>query len=99
MPLVVNDEATARRCRARVQALLGADKVTALPVDTVSEDFSQYSQRVPGCFIGIGTGAPGADFHPLHSDRFFPADEVLPVGAAVFAEMVMGLLKETEDEG
>ena len=99
MPLVVNDEATARCCRARVQALLGADKVTALPVDTVSEDFSQYSQRVPGCFIGIGTGAPGADFHPLHSDRFFPADEVLPVGAAVFAEMVMGLLKETEDEG
>lgn len=94
IPLVVNDGPTARVCRAQAEALLGPENVTELPVDTVSEDFSLYGQRVPACFIGVGVGVPGAAFHPLHSDRFFPADEVLPLGAAVYAQMALGLLKE-----
>ena len=94
MPLVVNDEETARICRAQAGALLGVENVTALPVDTVSEDFALYGQRVPACFIGIGTGQPGEAFHSLHSDRFFPSDRILPLGAAVFAQMARGLLEE-----
>ena len=94
MPLVVNDPETARICRARAEGLLGPEQVTALPVDTISEDFALYAQRVPGCYIGIGTGTPGAAFHPLHSDRFFPGDDLLPLGATVFAQMALGLLNE-----
>ena len=96
IPLVMNDPETARICRGRAQALVGEDRVTALPVDTISEDFSQFTQRLPGCYIHIGTAEPGAAFHPLHSDRFCPSDRLLPLGAAVFAEMAMGLLKEGE---
>ena len=96
MPLVVNEVHTAQVCRERAIALLGAEQVTELPVDTISEDFALYGERVPACYIGIGTAQPGADFHPLHSDRFFPSDELLPLGAAVFAEMAMGLLNEEE---
>ncbi len=98
IPPVVNDELTARICRSRAEGLLGADRVTELPVDTISEDFSFYGQRVPGCYIGIGVGGPGGAFAPLHSDRFFPADELLPLGAAVFAEMAFGLLQEGRAE-
>lgn len=98
MPLVVNEAHTAQVCRERAKALLGAEQVTGLPVDTVSEDFARFGERVPACYIGIGTAQRGADFHPLHSDRFFPSDELLPLGAAVFAEMAMGLLNE-EAEG
>ena len=94
IPLVVNDDHTARVCRDRVEGLLGADRVTVLPVDTVSEDFAWFAQQCPGCFIGVGTAEPETDFYPLHSDRFFPDDRLLPVGAAVFAEMAMGLLRE-----
>ena len=94
MPLVVNDPETARICRAKAEGLLGPEQVTALPVDTISEDFALYAQRVPGCYIGIGTGTPGAAFHPLHSDRFFPGDDLLPLGATVFAQMALGLLNE-----
>ena len=97
MPLVVNDEGTTEICRARATALLGADRVTVLPVDTVSEDFSVFAQQVPGCFIHVGTRAPGTDFYPLHSDRFCPSDELLPLGAAIYAEMAMGLLHEREE--
>ena len=97
MPLVVNDEGTAEICRARATALLGADRVTVLPVDSVSEDFSVFAQQVPGCFIHVGTRAPGTDFYPLHSDRFCPSDELLPLGAAIYAEMAMGLLHEREE--
>ena len=96
IPLVVNEPETARICRERARTLLGAEQVTELPVDTVSEDFSLYAQRIPACFIGIGTGAPGAEFHPLHSQRFFPSDDLLPLGATVFAEMALGLLNDTE---
>lgn len=35
--------------------------------------------------------------HALHSDRFYPSDELLPLGAAVFAEMALGLLNEEEN--
>ena len=92
MPLVVNDDGTARICRARAEALLGAENVTELPVDTISEDFALYAQRAPGCYIGVGVGEPGAALHSLHSDRFCPSDRLLPLGAAVFAEMALGLL-------
>lgn len=94
IPLVVNEANTAQICRAGAEALLGAAQVTELPVDTISEDFSIYSQRMPACFIGIGTAEPGAEFHSLHSDRFFAADDLLPLGATVFAEMALGLLQE-----
>ena len=94
IPLVTNDPETARICRGRAQALVGADRVTTLPVDTISEDFSQFTRRLPGCYIHIGTAEPEAPFHPLHSDRFCPDDRLLPLGAAVFAEMAMGLLNE-----
>ena len=98
MPLVMNDPKTARICRARMEALLGAEQVTALPVDTIAEDFALYAQRVPGCYMGIGTGTPKAEFHPLHSDRFFPADNLLPLGATVFAEAALALLNGDEEE-
>ena len=96
MPLVVNDDGTARICRARAEALLGAENVTELPVDTISEDFALYAQRAPGCYIGVGVGEPGAALHSLHSDRFCPSDRLLPLGAAVFAEMALGLLDGEE---
>ena len=98
MPLVMNDPKTARICRASAEALLGAEQVTALPVDTIAEDFALYAQRVPGCYMGIGTGTPKAEFHPLHSDRFFPADDLLPLGATVFAEAALALLNGDEEE-
>lgn len=94
MPLVVNDEDTTRVCRERIRSLLGEENVTALPVDTISEDFSLFAQRVPGCYVGVGTAEPGADFYPLHSGRFFPSDSLLPLGATVYAEMALGLLNE-----
>ena len=97
IPLVVNEVKTAHICRARAEALLGKEQVTELPVDTISEDFSLYGQRMPACFIGIGTAAPGAAFYPLHSHRFLPEDELLPLGATVFAEMALGLLNDGEE--
>ena len=93
IPLVENDPALAAFCRERTKALLGGDRVTALPVDTISEDFSQYSRLVPGCFIGVGTTPPGEPFHSLHSSRFYPSDALLPLGATVYAETAIGLLR------
>ena len=96
IPLVMNEAKTAGICRASAQRLLGAENVTALPVDTISEDFAIYGQRVPACFIGIGTTETGADFHSLHSDRYFAPDSLLPLGATVYAQMALDLLEEEQ---
>ena len=93
---MMNEAKTAGICRASAQRLLGAENVTALPVDTISEDFAIYGQRVPACFIGIGTTEPGADFHSLHSDRYFAPDSLLPLGATVYAQMALDLLEEEQ---
>lgn len=97
MPLVVNDEGTAQVCRTCARTLLGDEQVTELPVDAISEDFALFAQRVPGCYIGVGVAQDGSPFYPLHSDRFCPGDDTLPLGAAVFAEMALGLLNEGKE--
>jgi amidohydrolase/hippurate hydrolase len=56
-----------------------------------AEDFSRYLERVPGTFLFLGVGVPGARPNPLHSPRFAPPDAAMVAGAAVLAASATGL--------
>ena len=50
-----------------------------------SEDFSFMLNERPGCYIWLGAGEQTAN---LHSPHFDFNDEILPIGAAYWAQLV-----------
>ena len=88
-PATINTPANADFAADVAASLVGADKVTReLPPSMGAEDFSFMLQVKPGAYLrlGQGRGDAGADCF-LHSSRYDYNDEVLPLGAALFATL------------
>ncbi|HEY3364110.1 MAG TPA: amidohydrolase [Symbiobacteriaceae bacterium] len=85
-PPVVNHPAMAEVVR-RAAGGLSMPVVEAVPT-MGGEDFAEYLQHVPGCFIWLGTGCPEGWHHP----RFMVDESVIPKGAALFASAALEAL-------
>lgn len=72
------------------QAVVGPEKVNGnVAPMMISEDFGAFLKVVPGAFVFIGNGAadtPGGV--PLHNGQYDFNDELLPIGARYFSELV-----------
>lgn len=86
-PAVTNDPAMAEVIR-RAAGALSMPVVDAVPL-MASEDFAEYQQVVPGCFIWMGTGCPESWHHP----KFMVDESVIAPGAALFTQVVFEALK------
>ena len=64
-----------------------------------SEDFAHFSAAVPGCFLLMGNGEAGPCGQPLHSNDYDFNDDLLPIGAAFWAQLVRHRLPVTDDQG
>ena len=91
VPVLDNSADVAAVLRPVAAELLGGENVTAIPCDMTSEDFSLYAEAVPSCFCFIGTTAPGAEAYPLHNPRYFPPEEAIAIGAALYANGAQAL--------
>jgi len=86
-PPVVNPGQQAAWAREAASAVVGRENVVPLGfLNLAAEDFSNYLERIPGCFLRIGARESGGPVIPAHSPAFFPAEDSLFVGAAVLAE-------------
>jgi hippurate hydrolase len=84
-PATINSVAEAEFAADTAAALIGEDKVLRiLPPSMGAEDFSFMLQVKPGAYLRLGQG--GGCF--LHNSRYDFNDEVLPLGAALFASLV-----------
>ena len=89
-PATINNPEQAELAAAVAAELVGDDKVTReLPPSMGAEDFSFMLQVKPGAYLRLGQG--GGAF--LHNPRYDFNDEVLPLGAALFAGLVERSLK------
>ena len=61
-----------------------------------SEDFAHFCAAVPGCFLLMGNGTEGSTGKPLHSDDYDFNDDLLPIGAAFWAQLVRDRLPKTK---
>lgn len=88
-PATVNHAASALKAQAALTAVLGADGLAndGLPV-MAAEDFGYYLTKVPGAFILLGAGKPGAVLEPCHSPRFDFNDDLIPVVVKVWSRLV-----------
>jgi amidohydrolase len=84
-PATINSPEHAALAASVAADLVGEDKLSLeLPPSMGAEDFSFMLQVKPGAYFRLGQG--GAAF--LHNSRYDFNDEVLPLGAALFAGLV-----------
>jgi hippurate hydrolase len=59
-----------------------------------SEDFGAFTQKIPGCFVFLGSGKceKATDNIPLHNSVYDYNDDVLEIGAEFFAELIKNRL-------
>ena len=82
-PVTYNDENLTERVLPTLQKIVGKEMVYRSERTTGAEDFSFFSQQVPGFFFFLGVNKPNADPSTTpgnHSPYFFVDDKALPVG-------------------
>ncbi len=85
-PPIINDASESERVRKVAAGLLGPENVIVPEFPQMGvDDFAYLAEKVPGCYAELGCLAPGQTSEPLHSPRFFPDENCLPVGAAMIA--------------
>ncbi|WP_082171759.1 M20 aminoacylase family protein [Methylobacterium indicum] len=87
---LVNHDKQVALAIASATALVGAGMVDGdLRPSTGGEDFARMLQRRPGAFMLIGAGAKSDNSRPgLHTPRYDFNDEIIPMGAAYWVELV-----------
>ncbi|MCP3676490.1 MAG: amidohydrolase [Deltaproteobacteria bacterium] len=93
-PSVVNDETLTSLVMGAGRDILGSDKVIELTEPTMGgEDFSLFTEKVPGTFIRLGVGNNEKGIvHPLHHILFDIDEDALPVGVKVMAWSALSYL-------
>ncbi|MBS0293574.1 MAG: amidohydrolase [Proteobacteria bacterium] len=87
-PATINTAAEARFAGDVAAALVGEDNVDRdLEPSMGAEDFSFMLQARPGAYLRLGQGM-GAGNSTLHNSLYDFNDEVLPLGAALYAGLV-----------
>lgn len=59
-----------------------------------SEDFGKFTEKIPGCFVFLGSKGENEEIIPLHNALYDYNDNVLETGAEFFAEIVKIRLPE-----
>lgn len=100
-PCLVNDtQACETMYGAALQVFGDRSKIIRKPVPFgfAGDDFAAYTEKIPGCFIHVGTAVAGeADTSvPLHSDNYYIHDEVIPIGSEILIRCALAHLAESK---
>ncbi|MGO1117950.1 amidohydrolase [Rhodovibrionaceae bacterium A322] len=87
----INDAEAAAHATA-VAKTLNLETDGNRPSMTFSEDFANFAAVVPGCFLLMGNGTDGSQGRPLHSADYDFNDDLLPIGATLWAELARARL-------
>ncbi|MGO2315604.1 MAG: M20 metallopeptidase family protein [Pseudolactococcus laudensis] len=91
--LVVNSTVEIDALRQSAVKVVGEKGVFEVPDMMGGEDFSAYTDVKPGCFFALGGGEAKDGYgHINHSPEFKVDDNSLPVGTAVFVQLIKDLM-------
>jgi amidohydrolase len=94
-PVTFNSETETALALKAASAVVGENCVNQQPAPSMgSEDFAFMLQAKPGCYIWIGNGS-SENSCLLHNPHYDFNDEILPVGAAYWVELVEMVLSES----
>ncbi len=90
-PAVTNDEFVTARVMRSAAIVVGDDGVFPFPPVTPSDDFSEFSNRVPGCYLFVGGALADGSSGMHHSPDFAIDDDACRVVAGVLASAAVDL--------
>ena len=96
-PCTSSDEGLCRCLIPAVGAVAGPENLRQIPPMTGTEDFGYVTEQIPGMFLFLGAGKPGNA--PLHSPQMILDEDVLPTGAAIYANAAIHWLTEAAGKG
>ncbi len=94
-PYLKNDIALTTRAQSYAIDLLGKENVIDLDLRMGGEDFSYYTQEIPGCFYRLGTSSPGNPSTGLHTSTFTVDESALKTGMALLSWIALQELNHT----
>ncbi len=92
-PPTINEPGAYQKCEKAARKIVGEGYGDPYLTMT-AEDFSYYLQKVPGCFLFVGS-APDANKPlrvPHHASHFDIDERVLALGASIFLQLIDDLL-------
>ena len=94
-PPTVNDARALNTAQQVATQVVGEGAYVEAPAVMGGEDFAYYTQRVPGCFVGLGVGNPkiGATFG-VHHPQFKVDEDALAIGVAMHVGFAVRSLNE-----
>jgi amidohydrolase len=93
IPLINDDNLVSQILPVAIEVVKDKDKV--IPYRTMaSEDFSEFTSRIPGVFLFLGTGNEGKNTQfPHHNPRFDIDEDVLPQGVELYVKGALQFLE------
>jgi amidohydrolase len=91
-PATINDLALTRESVPALARAAGKSKVTRIPPAMGSEDFSFFSNQVPGFYYRLGHVKPGTTSGDHHTPTFLADDGAIPVGVKAMSYLVYDYL-------
>lgn len=90
-----NDPDLAQKAKASAEKVLGKELVYDAPMLMASEDFSAYTNVIPGCFLFLGGGEEEQGCGYMnHHPKFKILDESLSYGTKVEVQVILDLLSK-----
>lgn len=92
-PYLKNEPALTGRMKEAAIQYMGADNVVDLDLWMAAEDFSYYTQHIPGCFYRLGTRNEAKGIvSGVHTPTFDIDEDALPIGAGLMAWLALAEL-------
>jgi amidohydrolase len=85
-PFLMNDPALTQKMKACAISYLGVENVVDLDIWMAAEDFSYYTQEIPGCFYRLGTrNEERGIISGVHTSTFDIDEDALEIGCGLLA--------------
>jgi amidohydrolase len=91
-PLTKNDLPLTDRMVPTLQRIVGKDNVAVVPPETGAEDFSFFSNLVPGFYYKLGVVPEGKSSGGHHTPTFYDDDQAVPIGIRTLSALVLDYL-------
>ncbi|MGY4794725.1 amidohydrolase [Lysinibacillus fusiformis] len=90
---VINDDSVTAVIEKTILEVWGEETLLRLPALMSGEDFSAFSNEIPGCFIFVGAGNQKKGIvYPHHHPRFTIDEDALAIGVELFVQSAFKLL-------
>ncbi|MFW6139920.1 MAG: M20 metallopeptidase family protein [Acidobacteriota bacterium] len=93
IPPLYNHPDLASILRPSLVNAVGESNALSLSPQMMTEDFSEYTEKIPGFYFMLGVKPPWENsIPPLHSSKFNPDENCIPIGIKILCHLVLDCL-------